>query len=406
MNPLPLVFAELKRNPLGSAAIVALISIAVGLGLAVTAQDRAIRHASTRAAERFDLIIGAPGSPTQLVLTTVYLQPAALDLLPRDALPRLVEERGAAMVAPVAVTDSYRGYIIVGTTAQFAAESGMADGRMFTHLHEAVVGSAVRLGLGETLRPEHGSAAENVLEAHSHAFEIAVVGRARPTGTPWDRAIVVPIEALWAMHDAPAGRTADAAVTAAQLGPPWLPETIDRVPAIVVKPRSVSDAYQLRTKYRTQGSVAVFPAEVLLPLYALLGDFHDVIAAMAVAFQVLILMAILLVIVAVLAGRRQSIGVLRALGAPPAFVFLTVWLQAALLIVTGVAVGAVIGWGAGRALGTFASARTGLAIDAAPGAGELWLLLGLLVAGSLLATLPSLFAMRGSAGRLLRASNA
>ena len=257
-----------------------------------------------------------------------------------------------------------------------------------------------------TLRRGHGSASENALETHPHAFEITVVASARPTGTLWDRAIVIPIEALWAMHEASAGRMADAALTAARLAPPWLPETSDRVPAIVVKPRGVSEAYQLRTKYRTLGSVAVFPAEALLPLYAMVGDFHEFITTMAIAFQVLIFVAILLVIVAVLAGRRQSIGVLRALSAPPAFVFLTAWLQVVLLIVMGLAVGVLIGWGASRALGAFASARTGLAIDAAPGADELLLLLALLVAGSLLATLPSLAAMWDSTRRLLCTSSA
>src|SRR5262245_16862653 len=106
MNPFPLVLAELRRNVSGGVAIVALIAIAVALGVAVTAQERALRQASARAADRFDLIVGAPGSPTQLVLTTVYLQPASLELLSAEVLPRLAREPGVAAVAPVAITDS------------------------------------------------------------------------------------------------------------------------------------------------------------------------------------------------------------------------------------------------------------------------------------------------------------
>jgi putative ABC transport system permease protein len=123
---------------------------------------------------------------------------------------------------------------------------------------------------------------------------------------------------------------------------------------------------------------------------------------MALAFQILLIAAVLLVIVAALAARRQSIGVLRALGAPPSFVFLTVWLQGALLIASGVLAGAMLGWALARGLGVWASARTGLAIDAVPGAAEAWLLFALLVGGSLLAALPSLTALRVSANRLLR----
>src|SRR4029434_8800402 len=155
-------------------------------------------------------------------------------------------------LAPVAVTDSYRGHMIVGTTAAFAGVPGLADGRMFALPGEAVAGAAVHFPLGETFHPAHGSPAENALETHEHELDVTIVGRLRPTGTPWDRAIIVPIEAVWAMHaDAPQHR---------------------RAPAIVVTPRSVTDAYQLRAKYRTSGTTALFPAEVLLPLYSLLGD--------------------------------------------------------------------------------------------------------------------------------------
>jgi putative ABC transport system permease protein len=398
VNPLPLVLAELRRNPLGCAAVVALIAVAVALGIGATVQERALRLASARAADRFDLVVGAPGSPTQLVLTTVYLQPAALELLPEETLSQLAREPGVASVAPVAVTDSHRGYTIVGTTGAFAGAGGVDEGRMFARAHEAVIGSAVQLALGGSILPAHGSPAENVLEAHEHDFALAIVGRLRATGTPWDRAILVPIEATWAMHEHDAAERSHAEDAAL----PWPPERWERVPAVVVKPRTVSDAYLLRAKYRGHGTVALFPAEVLNPLYRLLGDARDFVAWMALAFQALLVLAVLLVIVAVLASRRQSIGVLRAMGAPPAFVFLTVWLQAALLIAAGILVGAALGWGAGRALGAWLSASTGLTLDATPGVPEALLLLGLLLGGSLLAVLPSLAALRVSPVRLLR----
>ena len=188
------------------------------------------------------------------------------------------------------------------------------------------------------------------------------------------------------------------------LGPPWASERIGRTPAIVIKPRSVADAYRLRAKYRGRHTVAVFPAEVLVPLYALLGDIRDLISGMAFAFQVLLLLAVLLVMIVALAGRRQSIGVLRALGAPGIFVFAVVWLQAMLLIAVGVLIGAGLGYGLSRVASAWASARSGLVLKAAPGESEASLLLGLLAAGSLLAVVPSLVALRVSADRLLRIS--
>lgn len=60
---------------------------ATTLGVAVILQERALRLGSTRAADRFDLIVGAPGSETQLVLSSVFLQPSPLPLVAGSVLP-------------------------------------------------------------------------------------------------------------------------------------------------------------------------------------------------------------------------------------------------------------------------------------------------------------------------------
>ena len=94
MNPWPLVMADFRRNRVGALAVVLLVALAVALGVAVSAQDRALRQGSARAADKFTLIIGAPGGETQLVLSSVYLQPAAIGEVRFGyrATPRLTAE--------------------------------------------------------------------------------------------------------------------------------------------------------------------------------------------------------------------------------------------------------------------------------------------------------------------------
>jgi putative ABC transport system permease protein len=364
-----------------------------------------LRTASSRAADRFDLVIGAPGSPTQLILTTVYLQPAALDLMRAETLLELQRLDGVRAAVPVAVTDSYQGHSLVGTTAAFATDDGRLgplEGRPFERPGEALVGAAVSLPVGARIRPAHGSPAENIIETHEHDAGITIVGRLAPTGTPWDRAIMVPIETVWAMHARPGPQSAPEAATT--LGPPWSPDAAGPVSAIVVKPRTVGDAYRLRQQYRGRESVALFPAEVLNPLYSLLGNVGDLLRAMAVAFNALLMAAVLLVIAAVVAARRDSIGALRALGAPPAFVFAVVWLQGALLVAGGAMGGVVLGALLSRALSATLGGSLGLAIDAGIRLPEVLLAAGLLALGSLLAALPSLLALRKPVRNLLQAT--
>ena len=89
------------------------------------------------------------------------------------------------------------------------------------------------------------------------------------------------------------------------------------VSAVVVRPRSVADAYRLRARYRAGETTAVFPAEVLVELYAPLGDVRDLLRLLTVLTQALVLLAI----APGRAGRPRpaapSIGVLRALGRLP-----------------------------------------------------------------------------------------
>ena len=126
-----------------------------------------------------------------------------------------------------------------------------------------MIGVGVDLTIGAKIRPTHGTPAENTFEAHPHDAELTIVGRLDRSGTPWDRAILVPIEALWAMH---ANAGDESAVASSRVGPPWSAADAKPVPALVVRPVTVSDAYRLRQQFRGKEATALFPAEVLNPL--------------------------------------------------------------------------------------------------------------------------------------------
>ena len=407
LNPLPVVLSDIRRSRVGFLSVVGLIAVAVALGVAVSAQERALRRGSASAADSFDLLVGAPGSPTQLVLTSVYLQPAAVPLVSGAVLQRLQAESGVAYVAPIAFGDRYHSHPVVGSTAEFVTRGGTlrpAEGRVFISEREVVVGADVPLTLGARFSPSHGPAirrAEPAGEADDHDHhdvEYVVVGRMPRLGTPWDRAIVVPVEAVWEVHGLSNGHAEDKE----RIGPPWDGPDIPGTPAIVVKPRTVADAYKLRGKYRTEGTTALFPAEVLVELYSLLGDARDLLAAISVATQALVIAAILLAVFASLALRRRQLAILRALGASRGYVFAAVWTHVSLMILLGAALGLCLGWLGAVALSAVFSSRTGIALPVTLAAQEFWMVAAVIGVGMLLAGIPSWSSYRHSVSSGLR----
>lgn len=409
MNPLPIVWASLRRNGFTSVLFVVVVALVVAFGIAISAQERALRSGSVRAADKFDLIVAAPGSFNDVLLSTVYLKPSAVELLDPAVSASLLAEPATEFVAPIGFGDSIDGAPLVGTIAPFVEylSGGLGEGRMFAQINEAVVGALAPFSLGDELEVHHGTeaggidadAAADALEAEAHDHEhehegdhhgITVVGRMLPTGTPWDRASVVPIEYDWEAHGLGTGHTAGDM----RIGPPFEARPLPGIPAMVVKPRDVAAAYGLRGQYRTEQSTAFFPAEVLVGLYAVLGDVTAIMGGLTLASQGLVMVAILAGIVAILDLQRQRFAVLRALGASPSFIFATVWAYVTARVVSGALIGLVLDWAVAVFLSAAIAQSTGIAMQAVVGWRELGLTGAVIVLGLVLATIPALLIYR------------
>ncbi len=404
------VLADLRRLWAGALVIVLLVALATALGVAVTLQERALRLGSARAADRFDLVIGAAGSETQLVLSSIFLQAAPLPLAPGHLLDDLAADPRVAWAAPVGFGDFAQGLPIVGTTEPLVASAGpLTEGRSFADSGEAVVGAAVPLALGAAIRPMHGLPEEG---GHLHAGIVyRVVGRMPPTGTPWDRAILVPIEAVWHVHGMGDGHLRhDDADGDEHDGAEPEPDhkhvapfgIAPGVPAIIVKPKTFADAYRLRAEYRTGTTLAVFPGEVLTRLYATLGDAKTVLSLVAIGAQALVAAAIGLVTIVHVGQRRRQIGALRAFGAPRLAIFGIVWSEIFLLVGGGVLAGFGLGFLAALSLSARFTAANGIALPVTFESGDAALALGLLGVAALLATLPAVLAYRHPPAAALR----
>jgi putative ABC transport system permease protein len=392
MNPWPLISAALSRYRLSALAFVLLVMAGVALSVAIVSQERALRGGSARAAEKFDLIVAPPGSRTDTLLAAVFLRPGASQLLGPAFSAGLLNDSRATFVSPLAFGDSHRGMPVVGVTAALVEHlsGGLAEGRGFEDRHEAVVGAASPLKLGETFHPAHGvhhggesHGGDDALDAHE--VELTVVGRMRPTGSPWDRALLVPVELVWETHRLPSGHVPGST----QLGPPFDAAHTPGIPAAVVRTANLAEAYRLRRAYTGLESMAFFPAEALLQLYAVLGDIRQLMSLLALVTQALVLLSIIASVFILFRLLMPQFVTLRALGAPRRYVFAVAWGFTATLIGAGVLLGVLGGYGLSFGISGWLARATGVSLQPTVGLAEVLMALALFVTGLVLAALPA-----------------
>lgn len=151
-----------------------------------------------------DLVMGAKGSPLQLILSSVYHLDNPTGNIDYAEAQKWMKNPMVESAIPLAYGDSYQGFPIVGSTAayleKYAAE--VAEGQIFTQNFETVIGAEIArktgLAVGSVFYGVHGTAAEG--ETHDeHPYR--VTGILAPNGTVLDNLILCDIESVWKMHE-------------------------------------------------------------------------------------------------------------------------------------------------------------------------------------------------------------
>src|SRR5690606_301838 len=155
-------------------------------------------------ARGIDLVVGAKGSPMQLILCNIFHIDFPTGNIKLHEADRIAANRLVKQAIPMALGDSYRGYRIVGTTAAYAAHYGgeLAQGTWWSAPMEVTIGSAVAqaldLSMNATFHSNHGLSNDG----HAHeAHPFIVKGIMAPTQTVLDNLILTSVESIWHVHD-------------------------------------------------------------------------------------------------------------------------------------------------------------------------------------------------------------
>jgi putative ABC transport system permease protein len=154
--------------------------------------------------EGIDLVLGAQGSPLQLILSSVYQIDAPTGNIDYTEAKKWMRNSAVKTAIPLAFGDNYRGFRIVGTTEAYLSKfkGTLKQGKFFEKDFEVVVGNAVakkmKLKIGDKFYGSHGDAEEGELHK-DHAYIVS--GIASPTGKVIDNLILCNIQSVWAMHN-------------------------------------------------------------------------------------------------------------------------------------------------------------------------------------------------------------
>ncbi|MEN9326042.1 MAG: hypothetical protein RI943_463 [Bacteroidota bacterium] len=198
-----LAWKNIWFKPLNTILSILLLTASVAIITVLILVEKQFEEKYQSNLDGVDLVLGAQGSPLQLVLSSVYQVDDPTGNISYDSVKVWMQHPYVKKAIPLAYGDNYVGFKIVGTTPDYIEkyQAKMAQGKVFEHNFEVVVGADVaeklNLKLGDTFKGTHGSAAEG--EVHDHG-EYFVVGIASKTGKVIDNLILSNIPTVWQMH--------------------------------------------------------------------------------------------------------------------------------------------------------------------------------------------------------------
>lgn len=369
---------------------VAALAVSVALLIGVEKLRHEIKAGFAQTISGTDLIVGARSSPLQLLLYSVFHMGNATNNVSWESYREIADNPNVAWTVPIALGDSHKGYRVMGTSTAFFEHYRYAQtrriefrqGQAFDDVFDAVLGAEVArtLGyeLGEQIVLSHGVAAVSFTNHADKPF--TVVGILKRTGTPVDRAVLISLAGIEAIH-----------VDWQNGGPPRPGQTVsaEQARAMTLTPDSITAfLVGLKTRiatFRLQRAINQYPDEALsaaLPgvalsqLWNMLGMVEKALLAISGLVVLAGVIGMLTSLLTSLNERRREMAILRAVGARPVHVFLLFIIESGLIGLCAVLLGAGLVYG-GLWLGQdLITARLGLALPLNPPGASEWALAG------------------------------
>lgn len=204
MNLMKLSLSYLRRRLLNTLLNVLLLSMGIATVVLLLLFSYQLEDNLYKNAEGIDVVVGAKGSPIQLILSSIYHIDSPTGNINLGEAKQLMRHPMVAESVPLALGDNYRGFRIVGTTTQYHEKyaAKLLEGVLWDYEFEIVVGADVanteNLNIGDAIYSSHGFTASG----HTHDDRALIVtGILQPTSTVIDGLILTGVETMWGIHE-------------------------------------------------------------------------------------------------------------------------------------------------------------------------------------------------------------
>ena len=363
MSILHLSWKNILNKPLNLVLNLVLFALGVGLISLLLLVNVQLEDKFEKNFAGIDLVIGAKGSPLQLILSSLYHLDAPTGNMPVSEAKAFLNPKHPIFKSaiPLSLGDSHRGYRIVGTNTGFIDlyAAKFADGKLFEENMEVVVGATVAKNLnikpGDEFKSSHGLIEDENL-VHEDAAPFKVVGILEKTGSVIDQLIVTKTQSIWAVHDEhdheaeesaehdhneaehnhdEAGHEHNEAEHSEDL--PLTSYEDKSITSLLVKfkGRNIQALNMARNINENTNFQAATPAIEINRLYTLLGVGEEALKAMALLIIFVSGLSIFISLFSSLRERKYELAVMRTLGARPGFLFQLIIFEGIIIAVLG-----------------------------------------------------------------------
>lgn len=423
MNLFILVWNYLIARPLNTVLNIVLLSLGIAVITILLLFNRQLQQKISENARGIDLVVGAKGSPLQLILCNIFHIDFPTGNITLKEAERIAKNRLVRTAIPLALGDSYGGYRIIGTTRAYADlyKSELSEGDWWKKDMEVTLGAGVAAAL--QLKPEERFASTHGLTQDGHAHDeqkFIVKGILKKSGTVIDNLILTNVESIWKVHNVHAEEEGKddvahhddehghVANTRAFIPSPLVPsvaigDSTKEITSMLIQYRSAMGAIQMPRWVNGQSRLqAASPAFETARLFSILGVGVDILKGFAYVLIFISGLSIFIALYNSLKERKYDLAIMRSMGASRRKLLVSVLMEGTVLTLLGCLIGLAMGHGMLLLMGNFLEETQKAGINGLVFYPEEWIILiGSLLLGIVSAIIPALQAYRTDISKTL-----